>query len=238
MSRGILMRSSRMRNVIYVKNDQPTVSRRSLRPRERASVHFELNYAWRNNLTQALTSSALFQVCSLPAPKLSQPRLASPTDLVPVYYLRVTPRDLDRAGSRIAGVSLPLWGTWLSRRAQHLRKRSPVPVRRTGRHRLWSEVLLLLRWVIAAAICLFYSSLGLFRFSTFSKVHPLQNPNNGTLDLGSHDRNNKRLLKYMVYVVDEKNRYMWHRSFWIRLWACNVDNTFFSYGWVGEECCK
>lgn len=107
MSRGILMRSSRMRNVIYVKSDQPTAACRSLGPREHASVHFKLNYVGTNNLTQALTSSALFQVCSLPAPKLSQPRLASPTDLVPVYYLRVTPRDLDRAGSRIAGVSLP-----------------------------------------------------------------------------------------------------------------------------------
>lgn len=58
--------------------------------------------------TWALTSSALsFQVYSPPAPKLSQPRLASPTDPVPAYYLRVTPRDLDRAGSRIAGASPP-----------------------------------------------------------------------------------------------------------------------------------
>lgn len=60
--------------------------------------------------TRALTSSALFfcsQVYSPPAPKLSQPRLASPTDPVPAYYLRVTPRDLDRAGSRTAGASPP-----------------------------------------------------------------------------------------------------------------------------------
>lgn len=129
------------------------------KPKEHTSVHFRLN-----NFTRALTSSAFLQVYSLPAPKHSQPRLASPTDLVPVYYLRVTPRDLDRAGSRIAGVSLPPWGTWLSKRGQHLRKRNPVPVRKTGRHRLWSEVLLLLRWVIAAATCLLYSSLGLCHF--------------------------------------------------------------------------